>query len=171
MPVLQSKPWLLLMLLLAFVLQGCGLMGSKRGDIFRLEDEAYFFGDPATNPAAHAALLAQYREWQGVPYRLGGNSKAGIDCSAFVQQTLAQQFKVNVPRSTSQQVQIGLEVDRSALKVGDLVFFRTGYTNNHVGFYLGAGRFMHASTRDGVTIANLYDNYWRKNFWTVRRVM
>ena len=66
---------------------------------------------------------------------------------------------------------MGEAVDRENLKVGDLLFFRTGYTTKHVGFYLGDGQFLHASTKVGVTISKLDDLYWRKTFWKVRRVI
>ena len=136
-----------------------------------LEDGTVFIGDPGAQGAVQQALLAQYREWRGTPYRLGGNGKDGIDCSGFVQQTLARHFDIRAPRSTAQQVSMGSEVSRDSLQVGDLLFFRTGYTMRHVGFYLGGGKFLHASTRVGVTISRLDDQYWRKTFWTERRVM
>ncbi|BET27433.1 hypothetical protein RGQ30_29340 [Limnobacter thiooxidans] len=115
--------------------------------------------------------MAQYREWKGTPYQLGGNSKRGIDCSAFVQQTLSTRFGINVPRSTAAQVDVGTQVRQGEMQLGDLVFFRTGYNSRHVGIYMGNGQFLHASTRDGVVVGDLNQAYWRKAFWTVRRVM
>ena len=108
-----------------------------------------------------------------IPVKFGTkyNSTAGIDCSAFVQQTLNTHFNITAPRSTTQQVNMGVDVGRDAMQVGDLVFFRTGYATKHVGFYLGDGKFLHASTKVGVTISRLDDLYWRKTFWKVRRVM
>ncbi len=153
------------------LLYGCAGGQYRRGDILRLEDGTVFVGEPADSGAVQEALLAQFREWQGTPYLLGGNSMSGVDCSAFVQQTLSTHFNITVPRSTNQQVQVGMPVDRGNLKVGDLVFFRTGYSSNHVGIYLGSRQFLHASTRSGVTISNLDSLYWRKTFWQIRRVM
>lgn len=153
------------------LLQACAGLQEGGSDVLVLEDGTVFVGIETERPEVQKALLAQFREWRGTPYRLGGNSKAGIDCSAFVQQTLASRFNIAAPRSTSQQVHMGQEVSRSSIQVGDLVFFRTGYSTQHVGFYLGSGKFLHASTKVGVTIANLDDAYWRKTFWKVRRVM
>jgi cell wall-associated NlpC family hydrolase len=156
--------------LIAFV-QGCASLQEEPGDSLVLEDGTIFVGDAADRGVVQQALLAQFREWRGTPYRLGGNSRNGIDCSAFVQQTLDTQFNIKAPRTTAQQANMGDEVPRNALKVGDLLFFRTGYSTRHVGFYLGGGQFLHASTKVGVTISRLDDLYWRKTFWKVRRVM
>jgi cell wall-associated NlpC family hydrolase len=150
--------------------QGCASLDGST-DTLVLEDGTVFVGDAADHGVVQQALLAQFREWRGTPYKLGGNSKSGIDCSAFVQQTLATQFQIKAPRTTAQQLGMGEEVNRSSPKVGDLLFFRTGYSTRHVGFYLGGGKFLHASTKVGVTISRLDDKYWQKTFWQVRRVM
>lgn len=119
-----------------------------------------------------AALVRELDEWRGTPYRLGGESRQGIDCSAFVQRTFKDQFNVVLPRTTSQQMHVGTEVNRGEpLLVGDLLFFRIGYVGKHVGIYLGEGEFMHASTQEGVTVSALNDLYWKKTFWRIRRVI
>lgn len=161
----------LLLIAAVIFLHGCASFQDDSTDSLVLEDGTVFVGDAADRGVVQQALLAQFREWRGTPYRLGGNSKSGIDCSAFVQQTLASHFQIKAPRTTAQQVNMGEEVNRSSPKVGDLLFFRTGYSTRHVGFYLGGGKFLHASTRVGVTISRLDDKYWRKTFWQVRRVM
>ncbi|MBP1397139.1 bifunctional murein DD-endopeptidase/murein LD-carboxypeptidase, partial [Yersinia pestis subsp. pestis] len=107
-------------------------------------------------------ILEQYAGWKGVRYRLGGSSKRGIDCSAFVQTTFREQFGMDLPRSTSQQQDLGKKVQRTKLRPGDLVLFRAGSTGRHVGIYLGNDKFVHASTSAGVTISNLNDDYWNK---------
>jgi len=163
--------WRSLLLCAVLVLQACATAPDEPSDVLVLEDGSLFFGDAAGNGEVQQRLLAQFRQWRGTPYKLGGNSKAGIDCSAFVQQTLSTHFQIKAPRTTTQQMHMGEEVARDAIQVGDLVFFRTGYTTKHVGFYLGDGKFLHASTKVGVTISRLDDLYWRKTFWKVRRVM
>ncbi|MFN4327420.1 MAG: NlpC/P60 family protein [Limnobacter sp.] len=117
------------------------------------------------------SLLAQLRDWQGTPYRLGGTSRQGIDCSAFVQTTLSGLFKVSLPRSTDQQSRVGFEVEPQYVLPGDLVFFRTGRQSSHVGVYVGSRWFLHASTSEGVTLNSLDEPYWRRTFTSVRRVM
>jgi cell wall-associated NlpC family hydrolase len=170
--MLMRIPWAVMFFCaLVLLVNGCASVQEEPGDTLVLEDGTVFVGDVADRGMVQQALLTQFREWRGTPYKLGGNSKAGIDCSAFVQQTLSTHFNVNAPRTTTQQVQMGEAVDRDNLKVGDLLFFRTGYTTKHVGFYLGGGQFLHASTKVGVTISKLDDLYWRKTFWKVRRVL
>lgn len=121
---------------------------------------------------ARASLVSELNQWRGTPYRLGGDSRQGIDCSAFVQQTFKDQFRIALPRTTSQQMRVGTEINRGEpLLVGDLLFFRIGYVGKHVGIYLGEGEFMHASTQDGVTVSDLNDLYWKKTFWRTRRVI
>ncbi|MCW6565086.1 bifunctional murein DD-endopeptidase/murein LD-carboxypeptidase [Yersinia ruckeri] len=116
-------------------------------------------------------ILEQYAGWKGVRYRLGGSSKRGIDCSAFVQLTFREQFGMDLPRSTSEQQDIGKTIQRTKLRPGDLVLFRAGSTGRHVGIYLGNDKFVHASTSIGVTISNLSDKYWNKRYQDGRRVL
>lgn len=114
-----------------------------------------------------AKLYQQHQIWRGTPYRLGGNSRAGIDCSAFVQLTFDNLFNIQLPRTTSQQKRIGKQIGRSDLQAGDLVFFRDG---RHVGIYLEDDRFLHASTRLGVTISRMDNVYWSRYYWRSIRV-
>ncbi|PSH21847.1 bifunctional murein DD-endopeptidase/murein LD-carboxypeptidase [Yersinia pseudotuberculosis] len=123
------------------------------------------------NVDVKSKILEQYAGWKGVRYRLGGSSKRGIDCSAFVQTTFREQFGMDLPRSTSQQQDIGKKVQRTKLRPGDLVLFRAGSTGRHVGIYLGNDKFVHASTSAGVTISNLNDDYWNKRYRDGRRVL
>lgn len=117
-------------------------------------------------------LMAQESLWRGTPYRLGGDSKAGIDCSAFVQRTFAEKFAIHVPRTTEAQTTIGVKIKKSQLKPGDLVFFKTnwGGTNLHVGIYSGNNQFVHASTSKGVITSSLKNEYWKKHFYQARRL-
>lgn len=119
--------------------------------------------------ALKQSLLQHYTEWQGVPYRLGGMDKRGIDCSGFVALAYAALTGYPLPRTTQQQAGAGAPVARSALRTGDLVFFKTGIKLRHVGVYLGDTRFMHASTSQGVTISRLDNRYWSENYWKAVR--
>lgn len=109
-----------------------------------------------------------YRQWAGTRYRLGGTTKAGIDCSAFVRETMLKAFNLNLPRSTAEQKLVGRAIKKSELRVGDLVFFRN---NKHVGVYIGNGKFIHAGSSTGVTTASLSNSYWAKNYTQSRRVL
>lgn len=124
-------------------------------------------GDPA---AVNAALGAQHADWLGAPYRLGGMAKDGIDCSGFTYVTFADWFGINLPRTAVAQSKLGTRVSWDGLAPGDLVFFKTGRKDRHVGIYAGSGAFLHASTSQGVTLSSLNSPYWRKNFWQARRL-
>ncbi|MEM1126167.1 MAG: NlpC/P60 family protein [Bacteroidota bacterium] len=129
--------------------------------------------DAPASPEALAwevSLRTLVQEWTGVPYQLGGHGRAGIDCSAFTALALSATMGLALPRTTAAQVREGIEVSRSSLQAGDLVFFKTGRHTRHVGVYLRGGEFAHASTSQGVTISGLDEAYWADRFWTARRL-
>jgi probable lipoprotein NlpC len=132
---------------------------------------AYSRSRHASRPSVVTALKKQYAQWRGVPYRSGGQSKRGVDCSGFVQLTFRDRFHMNIPRSTKGLVRYGKKIRRSSLLPGDLVFFRTGFRKRHVGIYVKDGTFLHASTSRGVMLSSLNDDYWDDHFWQARRVM
>ena len=117
-------------------------------------------------------MYSQFSAWKSVNYRLGGLSKNGIDCSGLVYLTFRDNFGIELPRSTEQQRLSGQTVDdQAALKPGDLVFFKTGIWQRHVGIYLEQNKFLHVSTRKGVIISHLDNPYWRKRYWQAVRVL
>ncbi|GHE20053.1 glycoside hydrolase [Halomonas urumqiensis] len=132
--------------------------------------EARRLGDPPPG-LVREALLAQHDQWAGTPYRLGGTTRRGIDCSALVQQIFSDTFLVDLPRTTGDQVLAGDQVAREELKPGDLVFFRPPGVYRHVGIYVGDGRFFHASTSRGVMISELDNSYWQRYYWQARRTL
>ena len=115
-------------------------------------------------------LFDFYTEWEGVEYKLGGDSKNGIDCSGFIQKAFKEKFDLTMPRTTTLQSEVGKEIDKNELRSGDLVFFKTGEIN-HVGIYLEDGMFIHASTKIGVTISELDNSYFSKSYWKAQRVI
>lgn len=115
-------------------------------------------------------LYAQFHEWQGVRYQLGGLSKRGIDCSGFVYVTYNSRLGMKLPRTAMLQSKLGIEINKNNLKTGDLVFFKTGAFTKHVGIYLEKNKFLHASLSKGVTISRLDNVYWRSKYWKSVRV-
>ncbi|WP_301099510.1 NlpC/P60 family protein [Otariodibacter sp.] len=113
-------------------------------------------------------VLSVYHDWAGTRYRFGGTTKAGIDCSAFVQVVMSKAFNMHLPRVTTGQKNMGKSISKSELRPGDLVFFRK---NGHVGVYIGDGKFVHSSTSQGVTTSSLSDRYWSRNYTQSRRVL
>jgi probable lipoprotein NlpC len=119
-----------------------------------------------------AQLNDQLSRWRGTPYRYGGLSRGGVDCSGFVYLTFRDKFDMQLPRSTIDQTDIGTRIDKGDLLPGDLVFFKTGSGENglHVGIYDTDNTFIHASTSQGVIRSSLDNVYWRKVFWQARRI-
>lgn len=112
--------------------------------------------------ADHAAVVAVRQV--GVPYRYGGSTTDGFDCSGLVHFAYARAGK-SIPRTTAAQWQRLMPVTGNDLRVGDLLFFRIDGQISHVGLYLGRGRFVHApSSGREVTIAELNSDFYRRAF-------
>ena len=123
-------------------------------------------------------VLAQAEVFKGASYSRGGSFETGssTDCSGFVQY-IYHGFKINLPRSSAEQAQVGKtvtrgEMDFSKMLPGDLLFFRRGGNHvGHAGIYLGDGKMIHASNpRNGVTITNLREPYYQGTFEVAKRV-
>lgn len=119
-----------------------------------------------------AQLNEQLTQWRGTPYRYGGTTRRGVDCSGFVWLTFRDRFGLQLPRTTAAQTDIGSRISTRDLLPGDLVFFKTGSGENglHVGIYDTDNQFIHASTSQGVIRSSLNNVYWKKVFWQARRI-
>ncbi len=107
-----------------------------------------------------------------IPYKFGGNSILGIDCSAYVKKVYGL-LGMNLPRTAREQFKEGEAIDREELSIGDLVFFKT-YASfpSHVGIYLGNNLFIHASSKGKkVTIDSLETPYYFKRFIGGKRLL
>ncbi len=110
-------------------------------------------------------LYAFIDQWWGTPYKFGGQDRNGIDCSGLAQLLQQQVFGINIPRSTSTQINVIKRKYEEELVEGDLVFFDyDGKKFSHVGVYLQNGYYVHASVSKGVTISRLHDPYSYKYF-------
>jgi cell wall-associated NlpC family hydrolase len=160
---------ILLFALPAF-LPGCGTFSEyqKPGQIYW--DSTHSHVNLRNSQLVKKTLYKQYRTWKGTPYRYGGLTKSGIDCSGFVYMTFKRQFGVQLPRSTKEMIEVGQNVTGNRLKPGDLLFFTTGFFDHHVGIYLGSSKFLHASESHGVMISSLNNQYWTSNFEEARRI-
>ena len=125
---------------------------------------------PSPSELVKASLYKQYEEWKGIPYRYGGMSKRGVDCSALVYLTYREHMGIQLPRTTQYQAVAGEAIKRGQLRPGDLVFFRTGRGGRHVGIYIEDGKFLHASESKGVTISEMTGYYWKNRYWRARRL-
>ena len=123
-----------------------------------------------TSYAKVSMLLEEHLDvWAGTPYKLGGISTRGIDCSGFVARTYLDLFGVRLPRTAIEQARSGLVVGRANMRPGDLVVFKTGFTDHHIGIYVGGNEFIHASSSIGVTKSRLDNPYWVKKSMKVVR--
>ncbi len=106
----------------------------------------------------------------GVPYSWGGTSFDGVDCSGFVW-AVFERNGIDLPRTADAQFEEGHHVRVADLRPGDLVFFQTYAPGaSHVGIYIGSGRFVHASSSDGVRIDALAEDYYAERFIGARRL-
>lgn len=121
---------------------------------------------------ANAELYKFIESWWATPYRMGGSTKKGVDCSAFTQTLLSVIYNVQVPRTAYAQKEYCMSVEPEQLKEGDLVFFNTrGRGISHVGIYLLDNKFVHAATSSGVMISSLNENYWSKKYAGAGRIV
>jgi peptidoglycan endopeptidase LytE len=134
------------------------------------QDSAALLGN-WTTPDEPKLLAKVAMGFLGAPYRWGGSSVTGIDCSAFVKK-IYNMFNIDLPRTSVEQSRVGMRVSRSELTVGDLLFFKTKRDVGHVGIYVGNNEFVHASSRKrGVRIDNLDTPYYDKRFVRATRLM
>ncbi|UCG53808.1 MAG: C40 family peptidase [Candidatus Latescibacterota bacterium] len=131
--------------------------------------------DPSASPGkANRQDIVQYaKSFVGTPYRYGGATRSGVDCSGFVI-AVYREFDIRLPRTSLDMSRVGKGVDKSNIRPADLVFFKTsrGSSVSHVGIYIGGGKFVHASTSARrVRIDALNDDYFRRRYRGARRVV
>ena len=127
-------------------------------------------GPPAVLSGGYQAILQTAYHYLGVPYKYGGTSESAMDCSAFVQKCFSA-VGINLPRTSREQVNVGMAVDPSQLQACDRLYFanRQG-TITHTGIYIGDGYFIHASSsRGGVAVSRLSEPLYRRMFFGARR--
>jgi len=118
-------------------------------------------------------FLYELANYINTPYKYGGKSKSGMDCSGFTQTVYKNSLNVNLPRTAREQFKIGDKIgSKSKLKFGDLVYFDTSnvYFPGHVGIFLDKDLFAHASSSKGVIISSLNNTYFAKKFIGATRI-
>ncbi len=132
-----------------------------------------FTVDESQLNAVGEQIAANAQNYLGYPYVYGGSGPSSFDCSGFTSYLYKQQG-YTIPRTADVQAEYGTYVDRSNLKVGDLVFFsnRSDRSINHVGIYIGNNEFIHAANSNrGVVIDSLNSNYYNNHYVTARRMV
>ena len=113
------------------------------------------------------ALYAEASDWLRTPYRIGGSSKKGVDCSGLASQIYHKVYRIKLPRTSDSQYSNSRKVAKGNLREGDLVFFTSNQSGKrvaHSGIYLKNGKFVHASSSQGVIISSLNETYY-KTHW------
>jgi cell wall-associated NlpC family hydrolase len=127
----------------------------------------------APPPDTGGAVATLAERYIGAPYRWGGGSPAGFDCSGFVRYVVEQATGVRLGRDVTAQAGVGAPVAPADLRPGDIIFQQNTYKRglSHVGIYIGGGRMISAETeRTGVRVAAIWDSYWGPRFHSARRV-
>jgi len=112
-------------------------------------------------------LIETIDNWYGVRYKYGGETRKGIDCSAFTQAFMLGYYDIELPRTSEEQYLDCKHIRKKKLRQGDLVFFRTRGAKggiSHVGVYLCNNKFVHASTSSGVMISDLDEDYFKTRY-------
>ncbi|MCU0357683.1 MAG: C40 family peptidase [Cyclobacteriaceae bacterium] len=125
-----------------------------------------------------AKVIETARTYTGTPYKYGGTTRSGMDCSALMIHSF-RSLEVNLPRSTEAQSKVGTEIKIKKVQPGDLLFFATGKKKReitHVGLVTEKRsskdiKFIHASTSLGVVEDNLFSSYYRPRFRQARRLI
>lgn len=133
--------------------------------------------DDFSNSPYVSNLLCEAESYIGTPYRYGGTTRRGIDCSAFTQSVFGE-VGFQLPRVSAAQATLGEKISLSEAQKGDLVFFATGRRGrvSHVGIVHdidenGEVYFIHSGSSTGVTITPLSHSYWQPRFLFVKRVL
>lgn len=121
-------------------------------------------------------ILKTAKSYLGTPYKYGGITRSGFDCSGLVYVSF-KEMKLELPRRSSDQAEYGKEINIKNVKIGDLIFFNTsGNSISHVGIVErinndGTIYFVHSSTSKGVIISSLDENYWKTRFVKAVRLL
>ena len=135
-----------------------------------IASSGYTFKDDLGYGGVRPDVIAEATRHMGTPYRWGGESTRGFDCSGFVRYVFRQTEGITLPRTSREQARFGSPVPKDQLRPGDIVSFATGGGSrvSHVGVYIGDNKFIHSSSSRGVRIDTL-TGYYAKRFVNARR--
>ncbi len=128
------------------------------------------FNAHEASAASKKSVVTVAKKYIGTPYKYGGTSPKGFDCSGFVGYSYKKLGK-SLPRTTASMYKKGKKVKKSNLKKGDLIFFKTYKKGaSHVGIYIGSNQFIHSSSSKGVKVDKLSNSYWKTKYYGAKRI-
>lgn len=157
---MQRFAHIIILLFIATLFVGCGSLADRSG-----AKSSYKSNGKAFSRQLGKNVVAQARQLVGTPYRYGGSSPKGFDCSGLVYYSF-KKAGLNAPRTTSSLFSNTRRVSFRELRQGDLVFFKlTGRKVSHVGIYVGDDKFIHApSSGKKVMFSKISNTYWRERY-------
>lgn len=161
----------ILLMAASFSVYASPLEGKVEPSDEKVVSEEANISEGGESPGLTDRLLSVAREFLGIPYRFGGNTLKGIDCSAYVKKVFAM-LNIDLPRSAREQFRVGRKISKDELVPGDMVFFKT-YAKypSHVGIFIGDNKFIHASSKEKkVSISSLTEPYYSKRFIGAKRL-
>jgi hypothetical protein len=142
---------------------------EEKGEV---EKRTQLFGREKEDNIDQAKMGSIIESYLGTPYKKGGASKRGMDCSGFVMKVYEEYAGFNLPHNTKKLFKLVKEVEKEKLRYGDLVFFSNyGSSPSHVGICIGKGKFVHSTEGYGVIVSSLEEEYYRKSYIGARRVI
>ena len=134
---------------------------------FMLLSIQLLFAAPPPNVSQRIAFVNNALSYLGTPYRYGGCSAKGMDCSGFVYRTGIDVLALQMPRRSDALAEYAKRITDEEIQPGDLLFFNTAGGISHVGIYIGAGKFIHSASDGphiGVIISSIQESYWKKTY-------
>lgn len=170
----MNRSYLFLAGIVALVFGGClpaSRIGRSSGGTTQAHEVLQrSYASPSVDYTRRTVLVEAER-WLGTPYSFGGDSRSGVDCSAFVCNVF-ETIHLQLPRNSAAQAESGEGIDRNSVLPGDLVFFNTtGSGVSHVGIMINPDQFIHASTSMGVMVSSLNEPYYHDRMLFIRRVI
>lgn len=146
---------------------------TPKGLTFKKKGKTYKGLDIGHQPVSGNVkeVLTYAHTFTGVPYKFGGTTPEGFDCSGYIRHVF-KKIGYDMPRQADEQFRVGKKVEKSNLQPGDLVFFETYEPGiSHSGIYIGDGQFISATSSSGVAVADIDDSYWGPRYRGAKRVL